>query len=91
MGELNVVAVESPLAAALRGPERKRIGFRPESARLGGDGIVATVRHATYLGSKTELVVAVATGEELKLWTTAPVAAGEAVRFSVPPEKLIAL
>ncbi|HEX4139875.1 MAG TPA: ABC transporter ATP-binding protein [Candidatus Methylacidiphilales bacterium] len=91
MGELNVVAAESPLAAALRGPERRRIGFRPESARLDGDGIAATVRHATYLGSKTELLVAVATGETLKLWTAGMAAAGETVRFSVPTEKLILL
>src|ERR1700761_3829575 len=75
MGELNVVAAESPLAAALRGPAQRRIAFRPEAAQLGGEGIAATVKHATYLGSKTELQVAVATGETLKLWTTVPVAA----------------
>ena len=91
MGELNVVAAESPFAVALRGPAQRRIAFRPESAQLGSDGITATVKHATYLGSKTELLVAVATGETLKLWTTAPVAAGETVRFTVPSEKLIAL
>src|SRR6201996_8735591 len=75
LGELNVVAAESPLAAALRGPAQRRIAFRPEAAQLGGDGIAAMVKHATYLGSKTELQVAVATGETLKLWTTVPVAA----------------
>jgi ABC-type Fe3+/spermidine/putrescine transport system ATPase subunit len=91
MGELNVVAAESPLATALRGPAQRKIGFRPEAVRLGGDGIAATVKHATYLGSKTELLVEVATGETLKLWTTAPVAASETVRFSVPAEKLILL
>ncbi len=91
MGEINLVAAESPLAAALRGPAHKKIGFRPESAQLDGDGIAATVKSATYLGSKTELVVEVATGETLKLWTTAAAAPGETVHFTVPPEKLIAL
>jgi ABC-type Fe3+/spermidine/putrescine transport system ATPase subunit len=91
MGELNVVAAESPLAAALHGPAGKKLGFRPESARLDGEGIAARVTHATYLGSKTELLVEVATGEALKLWTTTPVAAGETVRFRVPTEKLITL
>ena len=91
MGELNVVAAESPLAAALHGPAQRRVAFRPESAQLSSDGIAATVKHATYLGSKTELQVAVATGETLKLWTTKPVAEGETVRFSVPAEKLIVL
>jgi ABC-type Fe3+/spermidine/putrescine transport system ATPase subunit len=91
MGEINLVAAESPLAAALQGPANRRIGFRPESARIGGEGIAATVKHATYLGSKTELLVEVATGETLRLWTSASVAPGETVRFVVPKEKLIAL
>jgi ABC-type Fe3+/spermidine/putrescine transport system ATPase subunit len=91
MGEINLIAAESPLAAALQGPAKHKIGFRPESARLGGEGIAATVKHATYLGSKTELLVEVATGESLKLWTSASVAPGETVRFTVPVEKLIVL
>jgi ABC-type Fe3+/spermidine/putrescine transport system ATPase subunit len=91
MGEINLVAADSPLAAALHAPTGKKIGFRPESARLGGEGVAVTVKHATYLGSKTELQVEAATGETLKLWTTTSVAPGETVRFTVSPEKLIAL
>jgi ABC-type Fe3+/spermidine/putrescine transport system ATPase subunit len=91
MGEINLVAAESPLAAALQGPAKRKIGFRPESARIGADGIAATVKHTTYLGSKTELLVEVATGETLKLWTTQAVAPGEIARFTVPAEKLIIL
>jgi ABC-type Fe3+/spermidine/putrescine transport system ATPase subunit len=91
MGEINLVAAGTPLAAALSAPAQKKIGFRPESARLGSEGIAAKVKHVTYLGSKTELLVETATGETLKLWTTASVAPGETVRFSVPGEKLIAL
>jgi len=90
MGEINIVAAESPLAAALAAPAQRKVGFRPESAQLGSEGIAATVQHATFLGSKTELLVETATGETLKLWTTAPVAPGETVRFSVPVEMLIA-
>jgi len=91
MGELNVVVAGSPLAVALQGPVNRKMAFRPESARLGSEGVAATVKHATYLGSKTELVVGTATGEALKLWTSTAVATGETVRFSVPPEKLILL
>ena len=91
MGEINLVEPESPLAETFRGPARRRVGFRPESAQIGSDGIAATVKHATYLGSKTELLVEVATGELLKLWTSAAVTPGQAVRFTVPPEKLIIL
>jgi ABC-type Fe3+/spermidine/putrescine transport system ATPase subunit len=91
MGEINFIAAESPLAAALQGPAQRKIGFRPESARIGGEGIPATVQRATYLGSKTELLVEVATGESLKLWTSAPAAPGETVRFTVPTDRLIAL
>jgi ABC-type Fe3+/spermidine/putrescine transport system ATPase subunit len=91
MGEINLIAPESPLAAALQGPTQRKVGFRPESARLGDEGISATVKQATYLGSKTELLVEVATGELLKLWTSAPAQLGETVRFTVPAEKLIVL
>jgi ABC-type Fe3+/spermidine/putrescine transport system ATPase subunit len=91
MGEINVLAPESPLIALLNGAPNRKLAFRPESARLAGDGVAAVVKRATYLGSKTELVVETATGESLKLWTNAPVAVGETVRFSVPPEKLILL
>jgi ABC-type Fe3+/spermidine/putrescine transport system ATPase subunit len=91
LGEINMVAAESPLAAALLAPAGRKVGFRPESARLGSDGIAASVKRTTYLGSKTELLVETATGETLKLWTTMPVAPGETVRFSVPTEKLIVL
>jgi ABC-type Fe3+/spermidine/putrescine transport system ATPase subunit len=91
MGEINLVTAKSPLAAALQGMPGRRIGFRPESARLGSEGVAATVKHATYLGSKTELLVEVATGETIKLWTTTSVAPGETVRFTVAREKLIVL
>jgi len=91
MGEINLIAPESPLAAALHGPPQRTLGFRPESALIGSEGIAATVKHATYLGSKTELVVEATTGQNLKLWTTVPLAPGETVRFMVPEEKIIGL
>jgi len=91
MGEINVLAPESPLAEMLNGPPNRKLGFRPESARLTGDGIAAVVKRATYLGSKTELLVETTTGETLKLWTNSPVSPGETLHFSVAPEKLIFL
>jgi len=69
MGEINVVAPDSPLAVLLDGPPSRKLGFRPESILLANDGIAAVVKHATYLGSKTELQVETLTGETLKLWT----------------------
>ena len=91
MGEINVLAPGSPLAAQLGGPPNRKLGFRPESAQLTADGIAAVVKHATYLGSKTELLVESATGETLKLWTNSPVPSGENVRFRVAQERLISL
>jgi putative spermidine/putrescine transport system ATP-binding protein len=91
MGEINVVTAGSPLAAMLQGPADRKVAFRPESARLGSEGVTAIVKHATYLGSKTELVVEATNGELLKLWTNMAVAPGETVKFSVPAEKLILL
>jgi ABC-type Fe3+/spermidine/putrescine transport system ATPase subunit len=91
LGEINLVAVDSPLAAALGGGSTGQIGFRPESANLGSEGITATVTHTTYLGSKTELRVKTTAGESLLLWSAEPVPVGATVRFVVPKEKLIAL
>ena len=91
MGEINVLAPDHPLTAALGGPPKRKLGFRPESARLAGDGVAAIVKRATYLGSKTELLVETATGDVLKLWTDVVVAPGKTLHFQVAPEKLILL
>jgi len=91
MGEINVLAPESPLARMLNGPSNRKLGFRPESAHLTGDGIAAVVKRATYLGSKTELLVETATRETVKLWTRETVPPGETLQFRVAPESLIVL
>jgi ABC-type Fe3+/spermidine/putrescine transport system ATPase subunit len=91
MGEINVLGADSPLARLLGGPAGRKIGFRPEAASLAGDGIAAKVKGATYLGSKTELVVETADGEILKLWTRESVSPEETVHFAVAPENLIPL
>jgi len=91
MGEINVLAPDSPLAGMLNGPTNRKLGFRPESAHLASDGIAAVVKRVTYLGSKTELLVETATGEMLKLWTRETVPPGETLRFQVAPESLILL
>jgi iron(III) transport system ATP-binding protein len=91
MGEINLFAAASPLAGMLKGPPDRKLGFRPESATLTGDGIAATVKQVTYLGSKTELLVETTTEETLKLWTRQPASPGEAVHFRVNPEGLILL
>jgi ABC-type Fe3+/spermidine/putrescine transport system ATPase subunit len=91
MGEINVLAAGSPLAALLSAPPERKIAFRPESVQLTEAGISAVVKHATYLGSKTELAVEAATGEMLRLWTRKLVATGEAIHFTVAPESLILL
>ena len=92
MGEINVLPPDSPLAGVLGGPPHRKVGFRPESAVLAGDGVAAVVKSATYLGSKAELLVettavATAPGETLKLWTGSLVPPGEALHFRVAPEK----
>ncbi len=89
MGEINVLAPGNPLAAMLGAPSDRKIGFRPESAHLTGDGVAAVVKHATYLGSKAELAVETATGETLKLWARKMVPPGEKLHFQVAPESLI--
>jgi len=89
VGEINVLAPGSLLAAMLGGPPNRKLGFRPESAHLASDGIAAVVMRATYLGSKTELLVETVTGETLKLWADSILPPGKTVRFRVAPESLI--
>jgi ABC-type Fe3+/spermidine/putrescine transport system ATPase subunit len=91
MGEINVLEAGAPLTAALGGPPDRKVGFRPESAQLATGGIAAVVKHATYLGSKTELQVDTSTGETLKLWLRENIPTGETLHFRMPVEKLIPL
>jgi ABC-type Fe3+/spermidine/putrescine transport system ATPase subunit len=91
MGEINVIAADSPLAATLNAPAGRKFGFRPESVLLGAEGVAAVVRHSTYLGSKVELAVETSSGEALKLWTRKTVPTGETIHFRVAPESLILL
>jgi iron(III) transport system ATP-binding protein len=91
MGEINVLAADNPLTGMLGGSANRKLGFRPESARLTSEGIAAMVKHATYLGSKTELLVETGKGDTLKLWTNSAVAPGETLHFQVASEKLIFL
>jgi ABC-type Fe3+/spermidine/putrescine transport system ATPase subunit len=91
MGEINVLAADHPLAQALQASPGQKVGFRPEAARIGAEGIAAVVKRATYLGSKAELVVETATGDALKLWSRELVALGETVHFQVARESLILL
>ena len=76
MGEINILAANSPVLAALRGPPDRTMGFRPESAQLSGGGVAAVVQNTAYLGSKTELMVKTESGETFKLWTGAAIPVG---------------
>jgi ABC-type Fe3+/spermidine/putrescine transport system ATPase subunit len=92
MGELNVAEPGGALARALDAPADRKAAFRPEAAELiaSGDGaIVATVKRAIYLGSKSELEVELPSGEHLKIWTTRIVPPGETIHFRVNREALI--
>jgi ABC-type Fe3+/spermidine/putrescine transport system ATPase subunit len=91
MGEINIVVAESPLAALLGAPAGGKVGFRPESVQIVSEGIAATVKRSTYLGSKTELEVETSTGETLKLWTREAIPAGDQVHFQVAPGNVIPL
>jgi len=91
MGEINVLPADVPLAVKLKAPLGRKIGFRPEAARLTDDGVPAVVKRVTYLGSKTELLVEAAAGESLKLWTRESVSPGETLHFTVDVSRLILL
>ena len=91
MGEINVLAPDSPLAASLKAPAGRKFGFRPEAAELAGNGVAAVVQRAIYLGSKAELVVETSTGETLKLWTRELIPPGQRLHFRVAPGRLISL
>jgi hypothetical protein len=91
MGEFNLVPPGDAWRAALGIDGPDSAGFRPESARIGEIGAPAVVRSARFLGSKAELIVEMPGAEPLKIWTTEPVAADSAIRFTVPSGEVIRL
>ncbi len=91
MGEINVIAADSPLAVRLHAPPGRQVGFRPEVAVLANEGVAAVVKRATYLGSRVELLAEAVTGETLKFWTRGKVAVGETLHFDVAAKHLISL
>ncbi|ACE92869.1 spermidine/putrescine ABC transporter ATP-binding protein [Rhizobium phaseoli] len=62
VGSSNVIAPD--LMAALGG-EKRWASLRPEAIRLAGDGIEATVEHASFLGAATRLGVDLRGGSRL--------------------------
>jgi iron(III) transport system ATP-binding protein len=91
MGEINILPPGDPLAQALGAPADRKIGFRPETAQLGPEGIAAVVKRAVYLGSKAELQVETVAGRAIKLWTRTIMPIGRTIHFQVAPESLILL
>jgi ABC-type Fe3+/spermidine/putrescine transport system ATPase subunit len=91
MGEINLLPPGSPWRAALGVSGSELAAFRPESARLGGEGAIAVVRSSRFLGSKAELEVTMDGAERLKIWTTASVEPGAIIRFAVPASEIIRL
>ena len=92
MGEINILAPGSAIAATFQAPADRPTAFRPEAAVLSStEGIEATVVGAVYLGSRTELRVETASGENLRLWTRGAHAAGDKVRFLLRKEDLTVL
>jgi ABC-type Fe3+/spermidine/putrescine transport system ATPase subunit len=91
MGEINILPPGSPWRAALGIGGNAPAAFRPESARLDGEGARVIVRSSRFLGSKAELEVAMDDGEPLKIWTTTSVEPGTLLRFTVPAAEIIHL
>jgi len=91
MGEINLLPPNSPWRAELGIPGDDVAGFRPESARIGGEGTSAIVHSTRFLGSKVELEVVMGGGQPLKLWANSPTEVGAKIRFAVPAAGIIRL
>lgn len=92
IGEMNFLANDTKLATRLGSKPGHILGFRPEYVQVQtnaeGNLIPAKVLLSTYLGSKNELVLKTADGDEIKAWTPGYYAEGASVFFTVPSEKL---
>jgi ABC-type Fe3+/spermidine/putrescine transport system ATPase subunit len=91
MGEINLLPPASPWRAALGIGGEELAAFRPESARLGGDGAGAVVQSSRFLGSKAEIEVMMDGAAPLKIWTNSSLEPGTAIRFAVPAAEIIRL
>lgn len=60
----------------------------PERVRLGGDGVAAKVMGSTFVGSRYDVMLEVG-GARLKAWHEDPLAPGDRVSFSVPPQHFL--
>jgi ABC-type sugar transport system ATPase subunit len=88
IGEMNLYAPGSKLAAALGGKPGHRVGFRPENVHLTGDGLPAKVQFSAYLGSKNEVSLETPDGETLKAWLPGLLKEGDDIRIAVDPKRL---
>jgi len=89
IGEINMLPPTSPVARALKGPENRVIGFRPEHVVRSESGLPATVTHSSYLGSKNQVTLRTDSDEEIKAWLSDYLEEGASVRFTVQPEHLL--
>jgi iron(III) transport system ATP-binding protein len=89
IGEINMIPASSPLVSRLGGRSGMLCGFRPEHVRLAEEGIPATVRFSSYLGSKNELLLETAEGEQVKAWIPDYVPEGTRLNFAVEPRHLL--
>lgn len=88
VGDINLFGGDCALGAALGVPAGKRFGFRPERVRLGGDGVAANVMGTTFVGSRYDVMLEVG-GACLKAWHDGPLAPGDHMVFSVPPQHIL--
>ena len=88
IGEINLLAPGSALARSLGSNGREQLAFRPEKVEMAGDGIPVTVTCACYLGSKNEVVLKTAEGEEIKAWLPDYVPEGSPIHIRVAEKNI---
>ena len=89
IGEINLLAPDSALARRLGSNGREQIAFRPEKVAVSGDGIPVTVIDSCYLGSKNEVVLKTAEGEEIKAWLPDYTPQGIQIHIQVAEKNLL--
>lgn len=88
IGEINFVTADSTLRKNFPGKD-DTCAFRPENVRIAANGIPATVRLASYLGSQNELLLETDSGQTIKARINDFIPEGTALHFQVDEQHLL--
>ncbi len=89
IGEINILPPTSPFAIKLGSRGNGQFAFRPEKVEISPRGIPVTVVMSSCLGSKNEMLLKTADGEEIKAWLPEYFRAGAKIKIQISKKDIL--